>query len=441
MDATCYHMGGPLLHADIEDLDGFGPAIVCPWHRYQISLRNGDGLYVNMSRQTCSKGARQRVHAVERRDGLIYVHVAPQGEGAESRVESDTYAFKKPAPSGPAQQPPPGRSGQVLARPGAAGTRGIPARDLAYGCSGGCASVPLNGSVSADVARSMAGADGRAPWAASRASSSAPRAVSLASGLKAFRMPSFGRAGAAASPPEGWAVATVVATKPVGRATVQLSLRGSLPGADPSVWERGAHLHVRLSTAGEERPYTPFVLPGKRGQFELVVKSYPHGTLSPALAATKPGSTLFVHGPLSGSAGVRADTALLVLVAGGTGITPLLQLLLPLTARAAAGASPLLAVRMLCFNRSEKDVLLRDELCQLATTHPQLHVLHCLTEPSAGWSGLTGRPSAPLLKKALPQLGAEKAQLFHCGPPLFNDAVRSALAELGWPDAVVHEFA
>ena len=62
IDATCYHMGGPLLHADIEDCGSFGPCVVCPWHRYQISLRTGDSLYQNMSGTVCSKGLKQRVH-------------------------------------------------------------------------------------------------------------------------------------------------------------------------------------------------------------------------------------------------------------------------------------------------------------------------------------------------------------------------------------------
>ena len=60
VDATCYHMGGPLLTSDIEDFMGvdvsslyycastdFLPpqCMVCPWHRYTISLETGERLY------------------------------------------------------------------------------------------------------------------------------------------------------------------------------------------------------------------------------------------------------------------------------------------------------------------------------------------------------------------------------------------------------------
>lgn len=449
IDATCYHMGGPLLHADIEDLAGFGPAIVCPWHRYQISLRSGDGLYVNMARQTCSKGARQRVHAVERREGQIYVRVSQaEGDGPEAKVESDTYAFNKPAPSGGHQHAPPGRSGQVLSkgRPGAAGVRGAPPRAFSDSCApDGCAGAHVSEGVAVDVANSMRGADGRAPWARGPDVGSAPKAGGLGAKLGSFRMPSFLRGGAGAGAPEGWASAVVVATRPVGRATVQLSLRGKLPGADASVWERGAHLSVRLTPTGAERPYTPYMLPSKAGQFELVVKAYPRGALSPGLAALRVGSELLMHGPLSGSAGVRAGTTALVLIAGGTGITPLLQLLLPLVARASAGGAPLLPVHLLCFNRCEADALLRAELDELARSQAcaraGMRVLHCLTEPPAGWAGLSGRPSAELLGGAVPGLAGEGVQVFYCGPQPFNDAVRSVLAKLGCPDSAAHEFA
>ena len=102
MDATCYHMGGPLLHADIEDYGSFGPSLVCPWHRYPISLRTGESLYKNMSGATCSKGVKQRIHQVVQADGRIYVRLVT----AQGKVESDTYAFKTPPPSGGMLAPP-----------------------------------------------------------------------------------------------------------------------------------------------------------------------------------------------------------------------------------------------------------------------------------------------------------------------------------------------
>ncbi|XP_688339.3 uncharacterized protein [Danio rerio] len=44
IDARCYHSGGPLQEGDIEDFDG-RTCIVCPWHKYKITLAEGEGLY------------------------------------------------------------------------------------------------------------------------------------------------------------------------------------------------------------------------------------------------------------------------------------------------------------------------------------------------------------------------------------------------------------
>ena len=113
IDATCYHMGGPLLNAEIEDCGPFGPCVVCPWHRYQISLRSGDSLYQNMSGTVCSKGLKQRVHEVVRRDGKILVRIAHS-----DKIESDNYAFKTPPPSsGGLAAPPQRRSGAHTSAP------------------------------------------------------------------------------------------------------------------------------------------------------------------------------------------------------------------------------------------------------------------------------------------------------------------------------------
>ena len=88
LDAVCYHMGGPLIEGDIEELLG-SAHVVCPWHRYRISIETGEGAYQVTPGQWKSKGAqRQRTHNVRVLDGSVYVRV---GSSAEGKVESDTY--------------------------------------------------------------------------------------------------------------------------------------------------------------------------------------------------------------------------------------------------------------------------------------------------------------------------------------------------------------
>lgn len=262
------------------------------------------------------------------------------------------------------------------------------------------------------------------------------------------------RAVAAAPPPaagiDGWIGGVVAARTPAGRDSVRLTVAGALPGSDASVWGRGAHLMVTLSSGlgdstSARRPFTPFVLPAggsedgagtPPGHFELLVRQYEPGLLSRPLGALAVGGKLLYRGPLGGSpSGVRGSTRAVAMLAGGTGLTPMLQLLAPLcAARALEGAQPGPEVLLLTFSRAKADVLLQPELQRLASRHASwLRVRHAASDEAGG------RLSAEVLRKALPRPSAE-LQLFVCGPPAFNDAARDALAQLGYSAAAVHVF-
>ncbi|XP_007487324.1 Rieske domain-containing protein isoform X3 [Monodelphis domestica] len=75
MDIRCYHSGGPLHLGEIEDFDGQA-CIVCPWHKYKITLTTGEGLYQSINPKDPSavpkwrsKGIKQRIHTVTVKNG------------------------------------------------------------------------------------------------------------------------------------------------------------------------------------------------------------------------------------------------------------------------------------------------------------------------------------------------------------------------------------
>jgi len=97
MDAVCFHAGGPLTLGDIEEIDG-KPCISCPWHKYLITLTEGDKLYDSMvmhEGRLVPGGWKamphlQRTHAVRRgSDGQIWVRIEVSNG---SEVRSDSYA-------------------------------------------------------------------------------------------------------------------------------------------------------------------------------------------------------------------------------------------------------------------------------------------------------------------------------------------------------------
>ncbi|KAK7933088.1 hypothetical protein WMY93_003984 [Mugilogobius chulae] len=99
MDMRCYHAGGGLQNGDIEEFNGRS-CIVCPWHKYKITLAEGEGLYQAVPNPTArplrtewrSKGVKQRVHQVTEVRGDVYVTLDSRAEEVESdRYQTDKY--------------------------------------------------------------------------------------------------------------------------------------------------------------------------------------------------------------------------------------------------------------------------------------------------------------------------------------------------------------
>ncbi|XP_040099262.1 Rieske domain-containing protein-like [Oryx dammah] len=94
MDIRCYHSGGPLHLGEIEEFDGRA-CIVCPWHKYKITLKTGEGLYQSVDPKDpsakpmwCSKGIKQRIRTVTADNGNIYVTLSNE----PFKCDSDYYA-------------------------------------------------------------------------------------------------------------------------------------------------------------------------------------------------------------------------------------------------------------------------------------------------------------------------------------------------------------
>lgn len=172
------------------------------------------------------------------------------------------------------------------------------------------------------------------------------------------------------------------------------------------------------------------------------MKAYREGALSGPLAALTAGARLCIQGPLGGAPAPPPRLRACGFVAGGTGITPMLQLILSMAARRAGGGAAPPALHLLYYNHEAEDVLLRAELDQLAQLMPALTVTYFLTAPAgppAGWTGAAGRPSRAAFEAHLPA-AADDVRVFWCGPPAFNDSARSILGGLGFTDEMVHEF-
>jgi ferredoxin-NADP reductase len=190
----------------------------------------------------------------------------------------------------------------------------------------------------------------------------------------------------------------------------------------------GQHVDVRL-TAGDgyqaQRSYSIASAPdGTR--IELTVVRIEDGEVSPYLAdELRPGDRIELRGPVGGYfVWEPSQGGPLLLVAGGSGIAPLMAMI---RLRVAAGSD--VDTRLLFSSRGWDEIIYREELERLEGDG--LTVVHTLT-PShpSGWTGYARRVDADMLAEVGPG-PAERPRVYVCGPTPFVEAVAEALVRLG----------
>ena len=195
----------------------------------------------------------------------------------------------------------------------------------------------------------------------------------------------------------------------------------------------GDHLYVHATIDGKpaSRPYTPSSVPGTTGFFDLTVKRYDTGGVSKYLHEQGPGDRVLMSGPNSGGHWIDGLAKQVGLVAGGTGITPMIAIIRWILAQR-------LAVKLfLVFaNKSEADIIFRDEWDEDVREHASFHCYHVLEQPPAGWSQGTGRVTMAMLREHLPPPGPDTV-IFLCGPPPMADGLEAALKVIGHSERAI----
>ena len=190
----------------------------------------------------------------------------------------------------------------------------------------------------------------------------------------------------------------------------------------------GQHVDVRL-TADDgyqaERSYSIASAPdGTR--VDLTVVRIGDGEVSPYLTdELRPGDQIELRGPIGGYFVWEPSLGgPLLLVAGGSGVAPLMAMI---RLRVAAGSD--VDTRLLLSSRGWDDVIYREELQRL--NGGSLRVVHTLTATQPpGWTGYARRVDAEMLAEVGPG-PAEHPRVYVCGPTPFVEAVAEALVHLG----------
>jgi ferredoxin-NADP reductase len=223
-----------------------------------------------------------------------------------------------------------------------------------------------------------------------------------------------------------WRIGEVVETRPETSRARSLFLE--VPG-----WEghkAGQHVDVRLTAEDgyqAQRSYSIASAP-EDGRLEVVVERLEDGEVSPYLAdELRVGDRLELRGPIGGWFTWEAEEGgPLLLVAGGSGIAPLMAMI---RHRAAAGSAA--SCRLLYSSRSREDAIYVEQLDRLAADDATLNVFHTLTRSQPpGWTGYSRRIDSEMLEELAPS-PEERPLAFACGPTPLVETVATALVELG----------
>lgn len=218
----------------------------------------------------------------------------------------------------------------------------------------------------------------------------------------------------------------------------------------------GKHVYLSARIDGNlvVRPYTPVSSDDDRGFVDLVVKIYfrnvhpkfpEGGKMSQYLEGLRVGDVIDFRGPGglleykgTGVFAVQPDkksppetksASSLGLIAGGTGITPMLQLVRAII----KDPSDRTTCHLLFANQTEKDILLRDELEEIQARNPDRFKLWFTVDHAPeGWEYSQGFISADMIQEHLPPAG-EECLVLMCGPPpMIQFACNPNLDKLGY---------
>ena len=203
---------------------------------------------------------------------------------------------------------------------------------------------------------------------------------------------------------------------------------------DWTPFRAGQHYDVRLTAPDgyqAQRSYSIASAPETRGAIDLTIEEIPDGEVSPYFHnVVEPGDQIELRGPIGGPFTWEAgDGGPLLLLAGGSGVVPLMSIIRHKLA-AAAGVRAVL----LYSARSMEDVIYRNVLELAAGQDPTLSVCLTLTrDQPSGWGGYARRVDRSMVKEVMRGLDGELPISYICGPTPFVEAAADILVAENLP--------
>ena len=219
----------------------------------------------------------------------------------------------------------------------------------------------------------------------------------------------------------------------------------------------GQHISLAANITGQPkevvRSYTPISSDENLGYFDLLIKAYPQGNISAYMAGLKIGQTMKVKGPKGAMVYSPNMCRRIGMIAGGTGITPMLQIIRAIVrGRPRNGGKDTTEVDLIFANVNPDDILLKEDLDKLAKEDDKFRVYYVLNNPPEKWDGGVGFVTPEIIKVLyirIPQCcriytktrqshlpaPSDDMKLLLCGPPPMVSAMKKATESLGYKKA------
>jgi ferredoxin-NADP reductase len=193
----------------------------------------------------------------------------------------------------------------------------------------------------------------------------------------------------------------------------------------------GQHYDIRLTAEDgyqAQRSYSIASEPEREGEIDLTVDRIEDGEVSTYMHdVLVPGDEIEVRGPIGGYFVWEPILAgPLVLIAGGSGVVPLMSMI-----RHRAATKAATPTRILYSSRTREDIIYYDELEKLRELKNGVEVFHTLTRAQpAGWTGYARRIDNQMLNELVKPFN-KGPQVFICGPTLLVESAADELVKIG----------
>lgn len=221
----------------------------------------------------------------------------------------------------------------------------------------------------------------------------------------------------------------------------------------------GKHISVRFFDENKiedgkpeevRRPYTPITSDDVKGHFDLLIKVYDNGRMSKHMDGLKINDFIEARGPLgritydrighfvnhvTSSQIDELGCKSIGMIAGGTGITPMYQIIQEILKNPNDGTK----IYLIFGNVSIDDILLQNELEELQKKYNNFTVYFTLDKAPSTWTQGVGYVTKKMIDEHLPK-PSDDVVVLNCGPPLMVKSCVKTLEDLGYATNRILKF-